>query len=146
MLLRLWKAPPQNPFTTVLRDVKKDLARGQRVTDCPRSDWGAPCPRSAAWIPHKQNITLRFCADVDTSPQNFRFWFSPQNRSNNLSILPDLQSNRISIHSPIISSDILGRSSALQEILSLVYHLKNFFRHCAFLVSGLSKIRIHKHV
>ena len=40
-------------------DVKKVLARGQRATDCPQSDRGSPCPRSAAWIPHKQNITLR---------------------------------------------------------------------------------------
>ena len=52
---RLWKLHHRTPFATALRDVKKVLARGQRVTDCPRYDRGSPCPRSAAWIPQQTN-------------------------------------------------------------------------------------------
>ena len=58
--------------------------------------------------------------------------FSQQNLSNNLFILPDLPSNRISIPSPIISSDILGRSAFLWEILSLVFTCKIFPPLCIF--------------
>ena len=122
---RSWKLHHRTPFTTALCDVKKVLTRGQRATDCPQSDRGSPCPRSAAWIPHKQNITLRNSVPRLTSSQNLSLndWFSSQNRSNNLSILPDLQSNRISIHSPTISSDIPGRSSVLWEICLSIWHL-----------------------
>ena len=70
-------------------------------------------------------VTVLFLADgypVTKCP-------TPSTRSNNLPILPDLRSNRISIHSPIISSDIHGR---LQEILFLtVYHLKIYYFSCA---------------
>ena len=58
MLLPLRKLNHRTPFTTALRDVKKVLARGQGSTDCPRSDRGSPCPRSAAWIPQQQSFTL----------------------------------------------------------------------------------------
>ena len=47
-----------------------------------------------------------------THDTEFPHHFSTQNRSNNLLKLPDLDSNRISIRSPIISSDILCRFTA----------------------------------
>ena len=128
---RLWKLIHRTPFTTALRDVKKVLARGQLIVLGPIE---APPVHEVPLGYHNNKCQSNFlCRHIHIATE-ISAWFSSQNRSNNLSILPDLQSNRISIHSPIISSDILGRSSVLQEILSLVYHLKNIFlsaiAHC----------------
>ena len=119
-----WKLHHRTPFTTALRDVKKVLARGQRATDCPQSDRGSPVHEAPLGYHTSKTSLFDFCAGCYTSAQNvlsLNDWFSSQNRSNNLSILPDLQSNRISIHSPTLSIDILGRSSVLWEILSLEF-------------------------
>ena len=79
-------------------------------------------------VPHKQtrhsSLLCRQCK-IDTDyiiAHSIVFHLS-----NNLFILPDLPSNRISIPSPIISSDILGRSAFLWEILSLVFTLAKIF-------------------
>ena len=88
----------------------------------------APPDHVYRWIPNTTNIHSFFLCRSFHIVTEFPLDFSTQNRSNNLSILPDLDSNRISIHSPIISSDIHGRFSILQEILSLtVYYLKIYY-------------------
>ena len=149
MLLPLSKSPTQNPVHHSTPWCEESLRRGQGSTDCPRSDRGSPWPRSAPWIPNTTKLHSFFLCRSFHIVTEFPLDISSQNRSNNLSILPDLESNRISIHSLIISSDILSRFSVLQQILSLtVYHLKVLFflRYCAVLVSGLSITRIHQHV
>ena len=127
MLYSTIKAQPQNPVSPQHYMMwKKPFAgvRGQLIV--------------LGGYQTQQSFTPFFlCRPLHTDTE-FPHNISTQNRSNNLSILPDLHSNRISIHSPIISCDILGRFSVLQQILSLtVYHLKIYYfflRYCAVLV------------
>ena len=102
------KSNHRTQFTTAQRDVKEAFRRGQGLADSPRSDRGHPWSRELLDTSHNK-ITSLFCAAEATATQIFPRHFLNQNRSNNLSILPDLDSNRISIHSPNISSDILCR-------------------------------------
>ena len=111
--------------------MKEAFRRGQGSTEV-LSPIEAPPDHVCHWIPATTNAHSLI-----------------QNRSNNLSILPDLHSNRISILPPIIPSDILGRFSVLQQILCLtVFHFKMLFflRYCAVLISGCSSTRNFKHI
>ena len=61
------------------------------------------------WIPATTTHFFFSVPIVNIVTEILHRFLKNQNRSNNLSILPDLDSYRISIHSPNISGHILGR-------------------------------------
>ena len=136
---RLWKFNHRTPFTTALCDVKKVLARGQRATVRSRLPLSTKRRLDTTQTKHHSPILCRLLHIGTECIITHRSSFHHKIAVILTSILPDLPSNRISIASPTISSDILGRSAVLWEILSLV--LTHFL--IPVYLKYESKIRIH---